>query len=153
MDTSVRAHRILAGLSNYHGVKQVDHWSSPECGQGLGKPIGIYRNPGPQGAVVEIFAEGLSWLDNGRAMSVRFTEIVEVSLPSGKESEGLLLTLQRRAQLLLPVEGRSAALSTRWRCLDSWSVCSAINAININPQMNRTSQQTDATQHAIEPPP
>ena len=106
MNAAIRAHRILAALSNYRKAGHADDWPSKSSGEHLGEPIGTYRNPGPQGDVIGIFADGLTWIHSGRAVDLRFTDIAEVMLPNGKESEGLLLKVRDGKQIELPVRGR-----------------------------------------------
>lgn len=106
MHTAVRAHRILTALTNYQEAGKVDDWPAELSGVHLGEPIGWYRNPGPQGDVIGIFADGLGWSQNGQAVDLVFADIVEVTLPSGKESEGLLLMVRDGRQLQLPVKGQ-----------------------------------------------
>jgi hypothetical protein len=106
MNTVIRARRILAALANYQSVGQVTDWPSESSNERLGEPIGRYRNPGPEGDVVGIFADGVAWFERGCSVELRFADIVEVTLPSGKESEGLLLRMHDGRQLLLPVKGQ-----------------------------------------------
>ena len=106
MNAAIRAHRILAALANYQKVESTDDWPSKPSGEYLGEPIGCYRNPGPQGDVIGVFVEGLTWFESGRAVDLRFADIAEGTLPSGKESEGLLLKVRDGRQLQLPVKGQ-----------------------------------------------
>jgi hypothetical protein len=48
----------------------------------------------------------LAWFEDGRSVAIRFADVSEVTLPSGKESEGLLLKMQDGKELRLPVEGQ-----------------------------------------------
>lgn len=106
MDTAVRAHRILAAMGNYQKASQADDWLPKLADGRLGEPIGCYRNPGPEGEVIGIFADGLAWDEGGRLVKLRFTDLSQVTLPSGKESEGLLLKMQDGKELQLPVKGK-----------------------------------------------
>lgn len=106
MDTAVRAHRTLAAMANYHNASPADDWLQELAYGRLGKAIGCYRNPGPEGEVIGFFADGLAWFEDGRSVAIRFADVSEVTLPSGKESEGLLLKMQDGKELRLPVKGQ-----------------------------------------------
>lgn len=116
MNPAIRSHRILAALSNYQNAENIGDWPSDVTCDDLGQSIGCYRNPGPQGEIIGIYADGLTWLDNGHAVGIRFADIVEVAVPSGKESEGLLLREKNGRQILLPIRGQ------RGRFFDSMEV-------------------------------
>lgn len=105
MNTSIRARRILAALANYQHVEHVSDWPPEPFVARLGEPIGRYRNPGPAGDVVGIFADGVAWFEQGCSVEIKFVDIAEVMLPSGKESEGLLLKMRDGKQLSLPIRG------------------------------------------------
>jgi hypothetical protein len=106
MDTSARAYRILGAMANYQKASSTDNWLPKLADGRLGEPIGCYRNPEPEGEVIGIFADGLAWYEGGRSVELRFADVSEVNLPSGKESEGLLVNMQDGRQLRLPVKGR-----------------------------------------------
>jgi len=106
MNVATRAHRILAMMANYNKAMPTDQWPE-KLGDGrLGEAIGCYQNPGPEGEVIGIFDEGMVWRDSGCWIELRFTDLAQVELPNGKESEGLLLRLQDGRQLRLPVNGQ-----------------------------------------------
>jgi hypothetical protein len=63
--------------------------------------------------LVAVFADGMSWTEAEGEISVRFAEIVDVSLPREKQSEALSLRLNDGRELRLPIRGR------RGRCYDS----------------------------------
>jgi len=106
MNTAVRAHRILGAMTHYQKASSTDDWLPKLANGQLGQPIGCYRNPGPEGEVIGIFADGLVWYEGGQSIELRFAEVSKVTLPSGKESEGLLLDMQDGKQLRLPVKGQ-----------------------------------------------
>jgi len=117
MNAAIRAHRILAALANYQKAEYANDWLAKLADDRLGKLIGCYRNPVPQVDVIGIFTNGLAWLDNGgHEITIPFAEIIEVTLPAGKESEGLLLRTQDGRQLQLPIRGQ------RGRFFDSMEV-------------------------------
>lgn len=122
MDTAVRVHRVFGAMANYQKANPTDGWSIRLADGLLGEPIGCYRNPEPEGDVICIFADGLAWHEGGRLVEVRFTDVSEVTLPSGKKSEGLLLKMQDGTQLRLPVRGSVDASSIQCKCSDSWIV-------------------------------
>jgi hypothetical protein len=106
MNVAVRAHRILAAMANYQKASPTDDWPSKLADGRLGEAIGCYRNPGPEGEVIGIFADGMAWCESGRSIELRFADLAQVELPSGKESEGLLLLLRDGRQQQLPVKGQ-----------------------------------------------
>lgn len=106
MNTAIRAHRILAALTNYEKVDRESDRLSMFGNAGLGELIGCYRNPGPQTEMVGVFDHGLVWTGSGGLITLRFSEIAEASLVSGKESEGLLLTTRDGQQIQLPIKGQ-----------------------------------------------
>ena len=106
MNAAIRAHRILRDLANYQKAGHANEWISKLADDHLGEPVGCYRNPGAQNEVIGIFADGLAWSQNGRAVDLRFTDIAEVTLPREKESLELLLKLMDGRQLQLPVRGQ-----------------------------------------------
>lgn len=134
MDTAVRAHRILGAMANYQKASSTDD-GLPRLADGrLGEPIGCYRNPGPEGEVIGIFADGLVWYEGDRSVELRFTDVTEVMLPSGKESEGLLLNMQDGKQLRLPVKGQ------RGRFFDSMEMLRFLDRVmqDLREQASRT---------------
>jgi hypothetical protein len=124
MDTAVRAHRILGAMANYQKASSTDDCLQRLADGRLGEPIGCYRNPGPEGEVIGIFADGLAWHEDGRSVELRFTDVSEVTLPSGKESEGLLLHMKDGKQLLLPVKGQ------RGRFFDAMEMLRFLDRVN-----------------------
>lgn len=106
MHVGIRAHRILSALAHYKEAGKADDWPLEVSGEHLGDPIGWYRNPGTQGEVVGIFADGLAWSQDGHPVALKFADIAEVMLSHGKESEGLLLKLRNGTLLPLPIKGR-----------------------------------------------
>ena len=56
--------------------------------------------------MVGVFDHGLVWTGSGGLITLRFSEIAEASLVSGKESEGLLLTTRDGQQIQLPIKGQ-----------------------------------------------
>lgn len=106
MDAAVRAHRILGAMTNYENIRPTDDELMMRAGGRLGKPIGCYRNPGPDGEVIGILADGLLWHEGGRLVELRYADVSEVKLPSGGVSEGLLLHTQDGKQFRLPVKGQ-----------------------------------------------
>lgn len=116
MNTTVRAHRILVALSNY---QKAEYMSAALANLGethLGQPIGCYRNPVPQNEEIGIFSDGLAWFHKENVVMIPFARITEVTLPNGKESEGLLLTVLDGQQHQLPIRGQ------RGRFYDSLAV-------------------------------
>lgn len=117
MNTAIRAYRILSNLANYQKVGPGDEWPSKLANEHLGEAIGCYRNSPEHGSdLVGVFSNGVAWLDHDRKNELRFVEIAEVTLPSKKESEGLLLRTQDGRELFLPIRGR------RGRFFDSLEV-------------------------------
>jgi len=106
MDTAIRAHRILGVMAHYQKARSTDDWLQKLANGRLGKSIGFYRNPGPEGEVIGIFADGLAWYEGGQSIELCFAEVSEVTLPREKESEGLLLNMQDGKQIWLPVKGQ-----------------------------------------------
>lgn len=106
MNTAIRAHRILAAMANYRMAAQTDAWLLKLSNGRLGEPIGYYRNPGLEAEMIGVFSDGLAWYENDRSVAFRFADVSEVVLPTGKESEGLLLKMQDGEQIHLPVRGQ-----------------------------------------------
>ena len=94
-------------MANYRKASPTDDWPSELADGRLGEAIGCYRNPEPEGEVVGIFADGMAWLESGRSIKLRFVDLAHAELPSGKESEGLLLLLRDGQRQQLPVKGKS----------------------------------------------
>ena len=105
MNSRVRAHRILARLQNFKKFGEPGCALPMPSGQQLGEPIGCYQNSERQEDLVGVFAQGLAWFENGRPLQLRFADIAGVSLPSGKGSKMLLLTMRDGSQHQLPVAG------------------------------------------------
>ena len=110
MNVAVRAHRILNAMANYQKASPTDDRLSKLAHERLGAAIGSYRNPGPAGEVVGIFADGMAWREGDRSIEIRFADLAEVALPNGKESEGLSLRLRDGQQQQLPVRGQRGRL-------------------------------------------
>jgi hypothetical protein len=123
MNAAIRAHRILAALANYQKAEQTDSWPLKLAASQLGEPIGCYRNPGSDGEVIGIFANGLTWLEGTDAVGLLFRDIAEVTLPSGKQSEGLLLKMRNGWQHQLPVKGQ------RGKFFDSMEMLRFLNRV------------------------
>lgn len=89
MKTSIRAHRIVEDIQNYH---KADGSSHPFLGStsDFGEPIGYYKNPGPDGEVVEIYTEGLHWSVGDEVFEVFFREIDRVQPTDAKESKHII---------------------------------------------------------------
>jgi len=134
MNTAVRAHRILSAMANYQKASSTDDWLPRLADERLGEPIGCYRNPGPEGEVIGIFAAGLAWYEGARSIRLRFTDVSEVTLPNGKESKGLLLNMQDGKQLRLPVKGQLG------RFFDSMEILRFLNRVmqDLRVQASRT---------------
>lgn len=96
----------MAAMTNYQKASPTDDWPSKFVDGRLGEAVGCYRNPGPDGEVIGIFAEGMAWRECGRSIEFRFADLTQAELPSGKESEGLLLLLRDGRQQQLPVTGQ-----------------------------------------------
>lgn len=93
-------------MANYQKASPTDDWLSKLADGRLGEAIGSYRNPGPEGEVIGIFADGMAWRQSDRSIEIRFADLAQVELPSGKESEGLLLLLRDGRRQQLPVKGQ-----------------------------------------------
>lgn len=105
MKTAIRAYRILNALANYHQAEHTDFGILALAEGRLGDLLGCYRNPAPQEGTIGIFTDGLAWLEAGHPVAIRFSDIVEAELPSGKESQGLVLKLRAGDEVLMPVRG------------------------------------------------
>jgi hypothetical protein len=106
MNTAIRAHRILGALENFQKAEHVDNRTTVLAGGGLGELIGYYRNPGMQAELIGVFSDGLAWFNGRDSITIRFADLTEVALPSGKESEGLQLKTRDGRQIQLPVRGQ-----------------------------------------------
>lgn len=106
MDTATRAHRILAAMANFQKATSTHDLLLQPVDDRLGEAIGRYRNPGVEGVVIDLFADGMAWSEDGCSFEFRFRDVSEVTLPTGKESEGLLLLLRDGKRLNLPVKGQ-----------------------------------------------
>jgi hypothetical protein len=92
-------------MENYRKAGPARDWPSSLADGRLGKAVGCYRNPGPDGEVVGIFADGMAWHESGHLIEVRFADLTDVKLPNEKQSLGLSLHLRDGRQLELPVKG------------------------------------------------
>ena len=110
MNVAVRAHRILNAMADYQKASPTDDRLSKLAHARLGAAIGSYRNPGPAGEGIGIFADGMAWRESDRSIEIRFADLAEVDLPHGKESDGLLLHLRDGWQQQLPVRGQRGRL-------------------------------------------
>ena len=106
MNVAIRAHRILLALTNFRKDDVEDSDRLKLSTEQLGTSVGYYQNPGLSGDTIGIFSGGLAWLESGRTASIRYSEIAEVTLTKGKESEGLVLKMHDGKHLLLPVRGQ-----------------------------------------------
>ena len=106
MNTAIRAHRILSAMVNYEKAGEAGSSLCNLTDGRLGEYIGCYRNPGPDGAVIGIFADGLAWHTKGCIFEFNFSDLIEVVLMNGKESEGLLLKARDGRELQLPIKGQ-----------------------------------------------
>jgi hypothetical protein len=105
MNVESRAHRVLKELPNYQA--QVEgRWLSAAGDMQLGALVGRYSCPENPAEGVDIFANGLVWLADDHRTVVLFSDVVEVELPDGKESDGLFLKTVDGRQVFLPVRGR-----------------------------------------------
>lgn len=106
MNISIRAHRILSAILNYKKVDPKDKWPLELADGRLGEAIGCYRNSESEDDIIGIFSDGMAWRESGHLVELRFADLVQVDLPNGKESEGLLLVSRDGRQQQLPVKGR-----------------------------------------------
>jgi hypothetical protein len=106
MRTAVRARRVLVALDSYQAADESMDWPIELAREHLGEIIGCYRNPGPRGGTIGIFADGLAWSRDGKVFDFAFEDLEDVTLPDGKDSEELLLRLGNGDELRLPVAGR-----------------------------------------------
>jgi hypothetical protein len=90
MKTSIRAYRILEGIQNYHKADGSSHPFLSSTSD-FGEPIGYYKNPGPDGEVVEIYTEGLHWSVGDKVFEVFFSEIDRVQPTDAKESKHIII--------------------------------------------------------------
>lgn len=111
MNTAIRAHRILTKIENYQESGAADHWIFDAVEGRLGALIGCYINPGEHGEKLGIFADGLAWCKKEHLVELRFADISQVMLTSGKESESLLLKMLDGGEFLLPIRGRQGRFS------------------------------------------
>ncbi len=106
MNTTVWAHRILNSIPSYKKFGDANDWPLKLSSQYLGDPIGRYRNSEFADDVIGIFTNGLVWFEGDNLVELRFSDISELMLVNGKESEGLLLKIRDGRQLQLPVNGQ-----------------------------------------------
>ena len=116
MNVAIRAKRILSALPNYQEANDDKVCPPKSFIESLGVPVGRYRNSDAKNDAVWIFENGVAWFDNDRQMTLRFEQVAEVTLPTGKESEGLMLRTEEGQKILLPVKGQ------RGRFFDSMEV-------------------------------
>lgn len=142
MDTSIRAFRILAKLTNYRLASPVDAHLVAHVNGHLGLLIGCYMNPNSVRCSIGIFVQGLAICDGASIVEIPFVDIAEVTLPSGKESDVLILQMRNRSQCLLPVKGR------RGKFLDSMEVLRFLN--RVLGDIRQTTESSSAAEH-VEP--
>ena len=106
MNATILAHRILTAIPSYKKFGDTNDWLLKLSNQYLGEPIGCYRNSEFSDDVIGIYTNGLVWFEGDNLIELRFSDISELVLANGKESEGLLLTVQDGRQLELPVKGQ-----------------------------------------------
>jgi catechol 2,3-dioxygenase-like lactoylglutathione lyase family enzyme len=98
----VFAHRCLRKVANYAKTPDDEF----QFDVGLGNSVGAYRNPGSNGVVVEIRAEGLRWQGGAGWLNVPYADIVDIETPGGETTETLTLVLADGLRASLPVRGR-----------------------------------------------
>ncbi len=64
------------------------------------------RLPEEMESEVSTIEDRMAWSESGRSIELRFADLAQVELPSGKESDGLLLLLRDGRQQQLPVKGQ-----------------------------------------------
>lgn len=123
MNATILAHRVLTAIPSYKKFGDMNDWPLKLSNQYLGEPIGCYRNSEFSDDVIGVFTNGLVWFEGDNLIELRFSDISELVLVNGKESEGLLLTLQDGRQLQLPVKGQ------RGRFFDSMEMLRFLNRV------------------------
>jgi hypothetical protein len=106
MNVKSRAHRILRPMTRYRQAGAEAPLLVLAEDPVLGTPLGVYQNPEPDRETVTVYAHGIAWGDGARSVRVGFSEIADVDLSNGKESQELLLTLKDRRLERLPIRGR-----------------------------------------------
>jgi len=104
MNPRSRAHRILRHLPRYVAA---DNPLTPIAGrtEDLGKMIGVYQNPEPEGERIEIWDNGICWMKNGNLNIVMYDDLSSAIIPDEKNSEFLIIATKSDGKMLLPVRG------------------------------------------------
>jgi catechol 2,3-dioxygenase-like lactoylglutathione lyase family enzyme len=100
--TDVLAHRCLRRVPTY--VRAENVIVDPD--DRMGAPVGSYRNPGADGALVTIHADGLRWQGGAQRVYVAYDLIADIETPGGETTETLTLVLADGQRYSLPVRGR-----------------------------------------------
>jgi catechol 2,3-dioxygenase-like lactoylglutathione lyase family enzyme len=100
--TEVLAHRCLRRVPTY--VRATSVIVDPD--DRMGPPVGSYRNPGAEGALVTIHADGLRWQGGAQRVYVAYDLIADIETPGGETTETLTLVLADGQRYSLPVRGR-----------------------------------------------
>ena len=101
--TAVRAHRCLRRLPNYTPALP-SRLQEPD--PVLGALVGTYLNPGSDGAIVRVHADGLRWQGAAQALDLAYDDLAGIDAPGGDTSETLTLATADGLRYSLPVRGR-----------------------------------------------
>ena len=105
METKVRVHRILKPLESFEIFTGEASEASKKSKIFLCLPIGVYKNPGPEGVAVFIYDDGLSWVEAGTQYEVKYDEISSVELLDGKGSSHIVFELVSGKHAEMPILG------------------------------------------------
>ena len=100
MKAEIRAHRILKKLRNYKSADERE--SAAGFSRDLGKLLGRYKNPLPDGRALLVFAGGVAWEDGEELVEARYDQMATVSLPQGTDTDALSLLMKDGSHLLMP---------------------------------------------------
>ncbi|MCL6711265.1 hypothetical protein M8R20_30160 [Pseudomonas sp. R2.Fl] len=106
MKVAVRAYRILFPMENFRKDWPQDVELLKIYGDGMGVPLGGYKNPDEDGEVVGFFDAGVAWRDGERVVKVKYSDLAEVDLSNEKESKSLVLVSKDGRRDQLPMLGQ-----------------------------------------------
>lgn len=119
MIAEIRAHRILKKMRNYKCTDERE--SAAGFSRDLGKLLGRYKNPLPEGRVILVLEGGVAWEDGEEWVKARYDQMATVSLPQEKDTDALSLLMKDGSHLLMPTmyrDGKFADCMEMVRFLD-----------------------------------
>lgn len=107
MNVFSRAHRILTGIRSYTAQEKGGEIPGEFSEVHLGESLGYYEDRNSGFGKIVFFSEGMVWKFRSELINLRYSDVVRVSIPDGKESQGIIIEIRSGDKVTLPITGRN----------------------------------------------